>query len=489
MHLYKLVRNERISPTTQLITLENNERGRPFGFQPGQYAAISFWHKGRQTPARCFSVVSSPTDQETLQFSLRVNGHFTRAVEDIKPDDPVKVFGPFGGFIFNTAHDKDVVMLAGGIGITPFMSMIRYISRLETTNKVTLLYSCRTASDIPFADELLQHAYQNRNFHVMFVIGDDDIQKLPSKYAVTGRITPALLDDVTKSSYTDQKFFICGPPPFMKGMTSVLLGKGVSKRQIMTESFSQASHPQSGILKSWPANVYAMSALGLVMGSLFVTVNDLIKNYQTTPTIAQAVNAPYLITNARQQQLDQLVNSIPISANVVISPTTSQSAQAAQNAPAPSSSSTATSSVPAYHAVGSTPATALPSTAPSTSSVGSAGGSVTTPPVVTAPQPVVTPPTTGSGGKTSASSDVRLKENIRYLATICNNIRLYSFSYIGQAGQYVGVMAQDLLGTHPEAVAIDDRGYYLVNYGMLGLRMITLDDWRANRSAPLLTTA
>src|ERR1019366_4016478 len=123
------------------ITLQNDEQGRPFGFQPGQYAAISFWHKGRQTPARCFSIVSSPTDQEFLRFSLRVNGHFTKAVEDIKPDDPIKVYGPFGGFIFNTVHDSDVIMLAGGIGITPFISMIRYISRLKTTNKVVLLYS------------------------------------------------------------------------------------------------------------------------------------------------------------------------------------------------------------------------------------------------------------------------------------------------------------------------------------------------------------
>ena len=140
MHVYKLVRNEKISPSTQLITLVNDEPGRPFGFQPGQYAAISFKHNGKPTPARCFSIVSSPTDQETLQFSLRVNGHFTRAVQDIKPGDIVKVFGPFGGFMLNTAHDKDVVMLAGGIGITPFISMIRYVSRLETDNKVSLLY-------------------------------------------------------------------------------------------------------------------------------------------------------------------------------------------------------------------------------------------------------------------------------------------------------------------------------------------------------------
>ena len=58
MHIYRLVENKQISPTTRSIKLQNDEQGRPFGFQPGQYAAISFKHNNKPTPSRCFSITS-----------------------------------------------------------------------------------------------------------------------------------------------------------------------------------------------------------------------------------------------------------------------------------------------------------------------------------------------------------------------------------------------------------------------------------------------
>ena len=267
MHIYKLIENKKISSNTRLIRLQNDEQGRPFGFQPGQYAAISFIHKGKPTPARCFSIVSSPTDQEVLEFSMKVHGRFTTAIQDIMPGDRVKVFGPFGGFMLNTEKDKDVIMLAGGIGITPFISMIKYVTRLKTDNKLLLLYSCRSQQDIPFSEDIIKFSEQNPNFRVVFVVGDQNINLLPAGKAIGGNITPGLIDQLTGGKYDNRRFFICGPPPFMKSMTSTLLAKNVAKHNIMTESFSQASHPQSGILKSWPANIYALSALGVVMGS------------------------------------------------------------------------------------------------------------------------------------------------------------------------------------------------------------------------------
>jgi len=110
MHLYNVLRNEQITPSTQLLTLKNDSLGRPFGFQPGQYGAISFRHNQKPTAARCFSIVSSPTEQDTLQFSIRIQGHYTKAIQDLQAGDPVQVFGPFGGFVFNTTRDQNVIM-------------------------------------------------------------------------------------------------------------------------------------------------------------------------------------------------------------------------------------------------------------------------------------------------------------------------------------------------------------------------------------------
>ncbi len=73
------------------------------------------------------------------------------------------------------------------------------------------------------------------------------------------------------------------------------------------------------------------------------------------------------------------------------------------------------------------------------------------------------------------ASDERLKEDIVRLGTAFNGLPIYSFSYIGQEGTYLGVMAQDVLMHTPEAVAVGDDGYMRVNYGMLDMRMVPLN--------------
>lgn len=83
------------------------------------------------------------------------------------------------------------------------------------------------------------------------------------------------------------------------------------------------------------------------------------------------------------------------------------------------------------------------------------------------------------GGPTPPS-DRRLKTNIKHLQTLSNGIKLYSFEYIWGGPVYVGVMAQDLLDSHPQAVVTDKYGYYAVNYALLGLKMVTLQEYQQN---------
>lgn len=322
MHSYLVEESKKITPSTLLLTLKRDEQERPLSFQPGQYAAISFEHRGKKSPTRCFSIVSSPTEQNTLQFSMRVHGRFTSALQDLQKNDFVNVSGPFGGFVFDTSKDMKAVFLAGGIGITPFISMMRYLSRLGADNEVTLLYSSQTQDDIPFKDELLSIQKHSPNLKTIFVIGKGPIDQLPPANAATGFISPELFDKVTDNKCPDYKFFICGPPGFMKAMSDSVSKKGVPKDKIMTEAFTQSSPKQTSILRSWPANAYAMGAIGIVFGSLVIMVNDLLKTLPPSTTLAPTKNSPYFITNARQQQLDQLVNGIAPSPSVITPPST-----------------------------------------------------------------------------------------------------------------------------------------------------------------------
>jgi ferredoxin-NADP reductase len=320
MYTFVVQKNNKITPSTLLLTLERDEAERAVAFQPGQYAAISYEKHGKASTARCFSIVSSPTDQHTLQFSMRVRGRFTTALSKLEKGDLVEVTGPFGGFVFDTTRDKKAVFLAGGIGITPFMSMLRYLSALNADNEVTLLYSCATQDDVPFGDELAAMQAAHPNLKIIFVIGKGPADHLPGQTA-TGFITPELLNKVTDKKYDDRRFFICGPPFFIKAMSGVLAKQGAPRSNILTEAFTQSSPKQTSILRSWPANVYALGAIGLVLGGFIVMVSDLLRNLPPTTTLRPTKNAPYLITNAREQQLDQLVNSIPPSPDVITAPT------------------------------------------------------------------------------------------------------------------------------------------------------------------------
>lgn len=324
MRAYIVEKNTKITPSTLLLTLRRDDSERPLAFQPGQYAAISYERRGKPSTTRCFSIVSSPTDQHVLQFSMRVRGRFTTALSQLEEGAIVNIAGPFGGFVFDVDADKKAVFMAGGIGITPFMSILRYLAALNAKNDVTLLYSCATQDDVPFGDELLAIHAGHPNLNVIFVVGKGPTDKLPQDHVATGFIGAELLDKVTETSYKDRRFFICGPPFFMAPMASLLIKQGASKSSILTEAFTQSSPKQTSILRSWPANIYALGAVGIVLGTFAVMAGDLLKSLPPATKVAPTKNAPYLITNARGQQLDQLINSIPPSPTLVTALTTSR---------------------------------------------------------------------------------------------------------------------------------------------------------------------
>jgi hypothetical protein len=98
------------------------------------------------------------------------------------------------------------------------------------------------------------------------------------------------------------------------------------------------------------------------------------------------------------------------------------------------------------------------------------------------------PITAGEASCNYAPSDYRLKDHIQYIATLSNGLKLYSFKYKSREGNFVGVMAQDLLANPKWSKAVVQRkdGYYMVNYGMLGINMVTLENWYKNGKSAIL---
>lgn len=294
-----------------VFTLHNTDPDYPLAYQPGQYAAISFMRHGRPTPARCFSMASSPTEQDILQFAIRVKGHYTRsAARYIQPGDKISIGGPFGGFIFNTERDKTSVFLAGGIGIAPFMSMIRYATRLGLTNEIMLLYGCQSQEDVPFAEELLYLEQVNPHFHVVFAISRGPLTRFAGRRAVAGHVTPELLHQIIAGAYATHSFFICGPPRFMSTMLDTLKTNGTPADHILTEAFSQAAQKR-GAWISRPAHVYALTAAGLLLGSATVMAQDVVKNKSTTKINKKNASSANGEDGSRQSDINDVLSGLP----------------------------------------------------------------------------------------------------------------------------------------------------------------------------------
>lgn len=313
MAKYQVLENEQITASTLLITLKLVE-GSPMLFQAGQYAAINGYKGNRPMPIRCFSIVSSPIEDEILQFSMRVRGKFTHAVAKIQKGEMVHVQGPYGGFVLGANQHKNVVMMAGGIGITPFISMIRYATTKRSDTKMTLLYSVANQDDVPFLNELRDAEKDNPSFNLTVVVGEGPTDKLKGVKLASGRLDNSILEHATGPRYGDVStvYYICGPPPFMKAMVSMLKSRGVSKNRLVTEAFSQGKNRQVGKVRDWPFSMYVLTALGLSTSLIAVMTSDLMKIIPkniTTDKNKQLKTEEK--NNIRTNDLDALINELP----------------------------------------------------------------------------------------------------------------------------------------------------------------------------------
>lgn len=223
---------------------------------------------------RCFSIVSAPADTEVLQFGVRLGGPFTRALGELPIGTDMFVQGPFGNFVIDERYDRNIVMLAGGIGITPFISMLRALSTDPNPPPVTLVYSCRDASDRPFLEELALLQSQIPSLKIFaFITGGNPAEPLPG--TIAGAISGQHIQALTTGAYTGSTYFLCGPKGFMESIGTALRTNGVSESRILTESFTQSSKLLSFGGYSISRLTYAAAAATLVMGIAGISYLDL----------------------------------------------------------------------------------------------------------------------------------------------------------------------------------------------------------------------
>ncbi len=268
---YKYFIRKIYQPSPEVVVLElADQLGRPvFGYKPGQYVMIAYANeRGLLERKHAFSLASSPTETDHIKLGIKIGGKFTQGLLKLEPGSQVVVNGPFGSFVFDETKHRDAVFLAGGIGITPFYSALKYATERNLDNKMALLYSNKTLDGTLFYREIKALEDKNENLRALFSVTDKNVLPVGAN-VVNKRLDGAVINGFV-GGHEGKTFFICGPAPFMKAMRSDLLGLGVKPSQIEMEGFSMMAG--SGVLAGTKNVAYAMGFSGALMLSSFYLI-------------------------------------------------------------------------------------------------------------------------------------------------------------------------------------------------------------------------
>lgn len=211
----------------------------PFTFLPGQFLNLSFWIGGARMN-RSYSISSSPTQRDYVDLSVRrePRGAVSRHVIDLlKVGDLIEASGPVGRFTFTGAEADSVVLVAGGVGITPMMSIARYLTEQSWAGEIFLIYACRAPQDFIFAKDLAALQQINPKLHLAVAMEHSEGSDWKGP---RGRITGELLTR-TVPDLGSRRVHLCGPPVMMEAIKALLIELGVPPEQVKTEDFGTAA--------------------------------------------------------------------------------------------------------------------------------------------------------------------------------------------------------------------------------------------------------
>jgi predicted ferric reductase len=200
-------------------------------YNPGQFMIIQLVRDGNISEPHPFTISSSPT-RERLSISVKSVGDFTSTIDQTNTTDMAYIDMPYGVFSFLNFDALNLVFIAGGIGITPFMSMLRYLYDKKLKKNVILLWGNKTEQDIAFRKELEAMASEMPTFKVVHVLSRQE-----SWTGERGTINADVLKRYVDTFYSSQ-FFICGPPPMMRAVERTLTDLGAPKNRIHYERFA-----------------------------------------------------------------------------------------------------------------------------------------------------------------------------------------------------------------------------------------------------------
>ena len=212
-----------------------NGRFLPFTFVPGQFLNVAFWIGGARMN-RSYSISSSPTQREYVELTVRrePRGAVSRHIVDLlKIGDKIEAGGPVGRFTFIGTEADSIVLISAGVGITPMMSITRYLTERSWAGDIFFIFTCHAPGDFIFANDLAALARVNPKLRVLVTISrvEGTDWKGPR-----GRITKEWLTE-SVPDLASRRIHLCGPPSMMESTKAMLTELGVPPERLKTEAF------------------------------------------------------------------------------------------------------------------------------------------------------------------------------------------------------------------------------------------------------------
>lgn len=266
---------QRIGPGYWDVTLAPEERGlaSTFRFLAGQFA----WLKVRPSPFSLrehpFSIASSPSALPYLTFTIKEAGDFTRRIGELERGQRAYVNGPHGHFVVDrTAADEQrtdgFVLVAGGVGIAPVISLLRDLRARGEQRPVLLIYATRTLAEALFTEELAA-AHREMDLTVIHVVDEPEADE----DVVRGPLTPETLRRcLPEGEGSRREHYVCGPPGMIDTVERALEHFGVPLERIHSERFRYSYSPRTPrarrMLATWLllSLLFLLGALGLGLG-------------------------------------------------------------------------------------------------------------------------------------------------------------------------------------------------------------------------------
>jgi ferredoxin-NADP reductase len=215
------------------------ERPANFNFRAGQFITMILPnppHHDEKGDRRTFTIASPPQETARLQITTRMTGSaLKRSLAEVPLGTPAALLGPAGDFMLHEDAAIPAVFIAGGIGITPFRSMLHDAAARQLPHQITLIYTNRNLEGTAFHEEFQQLAATHKNFTYVLTLTQAD--KSPRSWNGERRyVTVDFLRDHV-SDLAKPIFYIAGPPGLVSAMTRVIQEAGVNADRLFADEF------------------------------------------------------------------------------------------------------------------------------------------------------------------------------------------------------------------------------------------------------------